>query len=296
MSKRNVKIERIGFSIAILLVFIIVSSLVLVFGQEEQNLSVKEQASICLEESKEIFQDLEKKNFSTQRVNDSLNEAENLFNAQFVLESQENKSDFSLVLPYCEDIKKIRENAFKTRDEFSALKKFYDESLTQDMNASSVDKIMLEIEKEIRNERYEKVGPLIDNAYKEIGNIKASHTALKLFYKSTTRSLERFFQENWIYISSFIVILVILFIVYRKAIRKWQIKRKISKLEIRKATLRDLIMQAQRDYFQYGKISEGLYNIRTKKFAELIRDIDREIPLLKEELVRVEKEKTNGKK
>ena len=46
-------------------------------------------------------------------------------------------------------------------------------------------------------------------------------------------------------------------------------------------------MNVQKDYFQYGKIAEGEYNIKTKKFAELIRDIDRQVPLMQEELAKL---------
>ena len=46
-------------------------------------------------------------------------------------------------------------------------------------------------------------------------------------------------------------------------------------------------METQRDYFQYGKIPEGEYNIKTKRFAELVRDIDRQVPLLKEEIIKL---------
>ena len=50
-------------------------------------------------------------------------------------------------------------------------------------------------------------------------------------------------------------------------------------------------MKIQKDYFQEGKIPEGEYNIKTKKYAELIRDIDRQIPLLQEELAKFQSTK-----
>lgn len=80
-------------------------------------------------------------------------------------------------------------------------------------------------------------------------------------------------------------------LLFQTQIRKRIIKAKIKKLELKEKTLRGLVMQTQKDYFHSGKMSEGMYSIRTNKFAELIRDIERQIPLLKEELARAERRK-----
>jgi len=286
MNNGNIlKARNYNCILLIIFLFLIILSN-LVFALEEQNITIENNARICLNESKEIFKELAQENFSVQRVNDSLKEAEIFFETQDFLKEKKGKYDFSLVLPYCEDIKKIKEDAFEARDEFEALKKFYNDFLTEDMNTTIVDNLIEEIKQEIESERYEKTKPLIDEAYEEIVNIKSSHTTLNLFYKTTTRSIKDFFYENWIYIISGLLILSILFVIYKKAILKWWIKRKISRLEVRKKTIKSLIKKTQRDYFDLGKIPGGAYSIRTKKFAELIRDIDRQIPLLKGEIIK----------
>jgi len=48
-----------------------------------------------------------------------------------------------------------------------------------------------------------------------------------------------------------------------------------------------LIKKSQYEYFHLFKIPEELYHIRIEKFGELIRDIDRQIPLLVEERERI---------
>lgn len=256
------------------------------YSLDEENLSMQEKATSCLAESMKIFQELESENFTTNRVNDSLKEATSLFEAQLALEEKKKKHDFSMVIPYCERIKSIRENAFSARDELIALKKFYDESLTKDMNTSSANKIIAEIEGEITSERYERVSSLVSKAYEEIINIQSSSTTMNLFYTATTRSIKGFIIENWIWLSSTLIALFILFLIYKKSIRIAIIKRKIVRSEMRKKTLKSMIMKTQKDYFEKGNIPEGIYNIKVKKFAEMIRDIDREIPLLNEELIK----------
>jgi len=277
----------------ILMLFLLLGMIMVVMMQgvfaleNSENITDEQKAKICLRESEDVLKELIDTNFSIERVNDTLNEAKNLFDAQNVLKEKKKETDFSIVVPYCDEIQQIKINAFNSRDEFLALEKFYEETFVEGMNTTDVGKIIAEIENELESERYEKIPSLIDEAYEEIINMKSSHTTLNLFYTSTKRSLKKFFLDNWIYLSVFVAVLAVLFLIYKKAISKWIIKRKLNNLEIRKKTIKGLIMHTQREYFDKGKLPEGIYNVRIKKFGELIRDIDRQIPLLKEELVKV---------
>lgn len=264
----------------------------------EQNLTIQEQASACLADSENILNELLEDGFNIERINDTLKTANNLYEGQLALNQKNKNYDLSSVLVYCDEIKNIKEMAYIARDEFDALSKFYNESFDfeKETDVQSIDEILNEIKNEIESERYEKVKPLVDKAYQEIVNVQAEQTTLKVFYENTARGIKRFFEKNWIYLSSFIVLVFILFFIYGKTISKWIIKRKIQMLELRKETLKKLIQEAQRDYFQYGKIPEGTFNIKTKKLAEMIRDIDRQIPMLYEELVKTGLKKSNAKK
>jgi membrane protein insertase Oxa1/YidC/SpoIIIJ len=222
--------------------------------------------------------------FNINKVNDTIREAKNFYDNQVSLMEKQKNSDFSKVLAYCEKIIQIQEDALKASYELASLLKFYNISLSSRMNTSTADLIILEINNEIRDERYENVPALIDNAYSEISKIQASQTTLGIFYKSTTRNIRTFLYKNWKWLSILIVVLIILYLVFKKRIMIYFIKKKMYYLEIRKNTLKELVMQTQKGYFQDNKISEGTYAIKTKKYAELIRDIDRQIPLLKEEI------------
>jgi len=257
----------------------------------------EEKAKNCINESRLILIEFIAQNLSIQRVNDSLRQAENLYEAQIALKGKNASFDFSLVLPYCSDINEIKKSAYEARDSFSAFKKFYRESFNNsDINTTSVDIIVNEIKNEMKNERYEKVSHLIDNAYKEITKLQAEFTTLNIFYKSTTRGIKVFFEKNWKFLAIVFLVIIILLFIYYKAISKWLVKRKIRLLELRKKTLKEIIQQTQKDYFQYGKISEGTFSIKTKKLAELIRDIDRQIPLLQENLAKLDKKTKPNKK
>ena len=58
-----------------------------------------------------------------------------------------------------------------------------------------------------------------------------------------------------------------------------------------KKALNTLIQNMQKSYFKTKKLSETEYTIKLKKFKELIRDIDRQIIVLKEEMFKVKKKR-----
>jgi hypothetical protein len=243
----------------------------------------------CLNSSESTMELMKNENFSIRRVNDSYKEAKNAYETQIVLKEKNKSTDFSKVISLCGEIAKIYENAINARDEFFAFSKYYKSSFEKTANTSSVDVIVAEIKDEIANERYENVQPLIDKAYSEIINIRSSQTTLNLFYETTTNSVKKILIKNWKAIAISLSVVLVLFLIYRIEIKKLLIHRRIKKLELRKKTIRELIMQTQKAYFSFGAISEGAYNIRTKKFAELMRDLDRQIPILQEELAELEK-------
>lgn len=241
---------------------------------------------MCLNESQETIDSLFDSGFNIQRANDTLVEAQLLFSAQLRGYSFQDK-DFSKVIRYCSEIKEMKVRAFIARDEFNALFRFYNATITSSMNSSTIDVLIARIENEIASERYENVKSLIDSTYDEISSVQAEYSALNVFYMNTTRSLKIFFQKNWLSFSVVVIILIILYISYRLRVRRWIIERKIKSLESRKATIKSLIMDLQRGYFHSGDVSQAEYTIKTKKFGELIRDIDRQIPLLLEQLAKV---------
>ncbi len=260
----------------------------------EQNLTIKDQAATCLQDSRAILWELNNSGFNTLRVNDSLKKAENLYQAQLVLELEKNNPDFSSVLPYCQEISNIKVQAYKVRDELYSALIFYNETSSK-ANMSEADILVQNINQEIQDERYEQALTLVEELNKKIIEIQAQSTRLGIFYEATSRGVKQFLVRNWIFLVSVIVIAIILYFIYKKRISRYLIKRKISNLELKKETLKSLIKRTQYEYFQEGKIAEGVYNIRTAKFAELVRDIDRQIPLLREDLEKVSQTKSKDK-
>ncbi len=254
----------------------------------EENLTTLEKAESCINSSQTIISDLQANNFSVIRVNDSYNEVYSLYLAQLSLETkQKGRGDFLSIIKKCGDLENLHQMAFESRDSILSLRKFYNESLTSQMDTSSVDSLIIEIDLEIQNERYEKVPSLIDGAYAQISKIRAENTQLTLFYKSTAKGFVNFVYVHKIGIVILISFLIVVFLVYHTAFRKWRLNKKIAALNLRKESLKNLIRKTQTTFFQGGQMSEADYNMRVKNFAEMVRDIDRQIPLLNEEYLKL---------
>ena len=86
-------------------------------------------------------------------------------------------------------------------------------------------------------------------------------------------------------------IVLVLLLVFWKAISKYLVLRKIKYLETKKNVLNNLIQKVQVNYFKDKNASENEYRIKIKTFDEMIRDINRQIPLLKEEIAKISKSK-----
>ncbi|MBC8435317.1 hypothetical protein H8D91_02335, partial [archaeon] len=223
-----------------LMFFLLLVSLTFVFA-EEVNLSVEDQATICINESRLIIDELQVANFSIERANDSLKQASNIYLSQTLLEKNGRTGDFGLVLPHCNTISQLKEDAYNSRDALLALDRFYNETFQDDkINTSSVDIMITQINDEIKSERYEKVQPLITQTYEEIINVKSEYSTLNLFYNSTSRSLKKFFLDNWQIIIISLSGLLVLFLIYRSSIHRILIKKKIANLTSRKESLRRL--------------------------------------------------------
>jgi len=298
MYKKEINMKKNIICNVSLVTFIFILSFSITFASAltETNKTTQQQAAACINDSIKIMNELAQDGFNTLRVNDTIRQASLTYTAQSVLKDKKQNYDFTSVANYCNQIVQIRNNAFSSRDELGALLRFYNDSIVPGMDTIGIDSIINEIKEDINTERYEEVPPLVDEAYSEISNVKASYTTLNIFYKNTTKTLQSFFEAYWQTIVILLIILIVAFFAYRTKIREWMLNRKIEALQLRKKTLKELIMNLQINYFQEGKIPEGEYNIKTKKFAELIRDIDRQIPLLEEELLKIEKKINNKKK
>lgn len=251
------------------------------------------EAAICLEQSFNQISNLNASNFSTQRVLEIYQQADALYRANLVLEEKKSSNvRYDSILNACKEIGRLNDLAFSSQDSFLALIRFYNDSFYgEEINTSLVDSTIASISDEIKSERYEKVQPLIDEAYQEITVIKAENTRGALFYKATSQTLWTVFIKNWKPLTISIAAIILVYLLIRKRIWAQVYKSRLQSLQTRKNNLRELLKKTQKDYFQKGELSQSSYEIRVKNFGEMIRDIDRQIPLLNEEILKLSRRK-----
>ena len=259
------------------------------------------QALEKLETAKDCYNEMISQKVPISRANVSLQSTINSYEAQLALEEKFRKPDYSITEKSSENVCYIKKISIEARDELEIFQTTYD-STQETINLSSMDSDYQKIILSFNEERFEDTIELIDKGYSLLSEIESSQTTLKLFYSSTTISAKQFLEDNWRKLSIGLIIFIAVLIVFWKAIKKIRVYRKIKHLEIQKNTLKELVGELQKKYFKSQGISEAEYRIKLERFKEMIRDINRQIPLLKETLIKlnkkdsIEKSKSKNKK
>jgi len=254
----------------------------------------KTNATDCISSSENLMNELSEANFTILRVNDTLQRAMEVYDSQLYYELQGRKGNYDSVSEYCNQILILSDSAFYSRDSLNVLLSFYNMTYIDGMNNTKIEAIISEVNSEIKNERYEKVPALIDTGYNEISQMQADYSLMNRFYFSTIQSIKNFLITNWRILGVAFFLILIFLIFLRISLKKFLLMRRIRYLEERKQSLKDYLRKTQFEYFQKGRISEADYRLRSKKFAEMIRDIDRDLPMLQEKLVKAGVDETEG--
>ncbi len=276
------------------LVFFCMFFLFSFISAQDLKITEEERSALCINNSYIIMEDLAKEGFSVIRVNDTIKEAKTLFEAQQILKSKNLETDYSKILKKCSEIETIKFAALSMRDKIKALERFY-ENYGKNINSSDIDYLFSQINREMKNERYEIIDDLIEKTYIKITEEQSKLSFTRTFYDSTTKNMKRFLREKWQPLFISILVFLILIHFFKTPIKLFFLKRKMLYLEMRKKSIKDLIAKNQNIYFNKGKISEVEFTIKNKKLSELVRDIDRQISLLKEQLEEInERKKKNA--
>jgi hypothetical protein len=202
---------------------------------------------------------------------------------QAALELSGEKADYRFIGEKSDEVAAIEKSAFSVSDELAALDVRFSK-IAPDVNTSEASQLQEQAEKEFSDGRFEEAARLINSAYDKIAQAEAEATRSRALLESTRRTLQVFLEENWQNILALLVALGIFFFLFQKQIRRFLINAKIAALTAERGVLENMIKSLQKEYFESGKVNELTYHIKTKKFGDLIRNINRQLPLLREEL------------
>ena len=266
----------------LILGLLVVPILTPVFGLSTEAIEANNSLSVA----ESAINEFEELNLSTQRVSDIYFRTQQLYDAQVALEKAGGKPDYSMIFSSAKEIKSLKEKAFLLADELKALKLRINESK---VNTSEAMVIYRNAVKEFEDERYEESEKLVERTYAKLSDLESSAARVAAFYDAMSKTFENFIKENFKKIILLIAIILITFLVFRNRIKVYKLKKELERLELRKKILKELIARTQQDYFGKGVIGKDNYLLRVDKFEELIRDINGQIPLVKEKLTGVKK-------
>ena len=244
------------------------------------------QAKELINQAEEDILYMESRNIPIMRANESYQEAIQIYSAQLSLEREEKEADYKLVIKKASEVSIIKEVAVKASDELQIFKETFEDA-EKETNLSKMQEDYDDVITSFEQERFEETTGLIDKAYSKISEIQASQTALNLFYSTTTKSIKNFLIKHWLKLLVSFVAIALFLVIFWKGISRIRLRIKLNHLVLQKSTIKKLIKEMQHAYFKKQTISDLEYQIRLKKFTELIRDIDRKTMLLKEEIFKL---------
>ncbi|MEM4633948.1 MAG: hypothetical protein QW275_02215 [Candidatus Anstonellaceae archaeon] len=204
------------------------------------------------------------------------------FKGQEAIEMVGGKADYEFVEKKVKEIEAIEKSALRANDELNALEQRIAHA-DPDANLSQAIEIQNEAKREFEDERFSNVISLAERAHQKIAEAEIEAVRSRTLVDVARRNLEDFIRENWQKIVLLAFGVSMLLFLFRRQIRIINIKMKINALKTEKAVLENMIKTTQKNYFD-GKINEMSYKIKSRKFSDMIRDINRKIPLLEEEL------------
>jgi hypothetical protein len=265
-----------------LLVFVFLLLISFSFAQPKLSDEAKLYAQQILAANESIAK-LQENNFSYVRYQDTLTLAQTFYSDQLTNEFNNVSADYSAVQQKLKELQEIESSAFLVSDELKALELTINQ--TPEINLSKVLEKYDLAKQAFVSERYEESLDLIDETYEEISTQEAAVTRVKALYDIASRSIGNYFRMYWWQITMVFLSFILFFIISYIPFMTFLTNEKIKKLELRSKSIYHLISESQRDYFEKKHLSESTYRIRMKKYSELLRDINRQIPLLREELI-----------
>jgi|GEM_PF-1290952 len=224
--------------------------------------------------------------FYARQADDLYAIGEQWFEGQAALELSGGRPSFTFVFDKTQEIRNLERQAYSANDELGALDLRISE-VGQNIDLSDVKRLQAQAKKEFSDGRFNEAQRVARQAYEAVNDAEAEAAHSQTVVEIARRNIENFIEENWKTMLAIALTAGVLFFLFQKRIRYHLIESRIRSLAGERAVLEMMLQNLQKEYFQHGKLNEMSYHIKTKKYGDLIRSINRQLPLLKEELKRI---------
>jgi hypothetical protein len=242
------------------------------------------EVKLSLEEHAEIVDMMKHQKLTTNRVEDLLYVANALYKEQ--LENEENGSayNYNFIKIKLNEIEVVSEQAFNAYNELKLLE-IEMEEIRSSIDMEEIDGLYIIAKQELDDERYSTSIDKIDDARKKISELNSFNSRARAISTQLSKGLLNFI---WTYKYIFLVIILVpllIYLIFKKQIRKHKLNKRLKEYETQKTVLHNLIKKLQNDYFIDGNVPETSYTVKLQKYEELIRDVERKVAIVKEELL-----------
>jgi hypothetical protein len=220
--------------------------------------------------------------------------ADELFLVKQLLENNKNKEIAGTPVSYVkifekvDTISKLIQQAKLINDELVTLQQALDDA-SVGLDVTQAQEIFNEAKQEFTDQRYEVSLGLIDATYDKILELQSFQAKTSAIYDATSKNIISFVDENKEALVAIIIIPIIIYLVFRKKIKRRRLSKKIRMNEMEIDVLKNEIKNTQQKYFVTGGLSESEYTIKMNIYSEKIRNLNKDTALLQEELAQTRK-------
>lgn len=269
--------------------------------QNDSKIYTESEAIAALNNARIIMAEMQSLNFSVEYINDTLQEAEIVYEQLKYVEvlknlsaTQKEKAEaskalslvnwkalkYSDVIYYTDLIIERQKQALEINDKIIIYVKRNSEYASQGINVSQSSALIENVKGYFSKGQYTDAFEVL----KKIETTLESERQNRALVSGIIYGARNFFRRYWIEI---VVAIALIFVIGRYVLKKTsraRLVKKIKKMKFEKKSLKDLIVRAQIERYKENKISGLVYNIRLKKYNERIGQIEESIPVLEARL------------
>jgi hypothetical protein len=222
----------------------------------------------------------------SQNAADLYGLAKQWFDGQEAIELAAGRPNYAFALQKADEISELEQSTYQVNDDLKALSERMGAADSgADLTATKL--LVADAAQEFKDGRIDKAKTIINQAYDEVTKAEAQAVHSRTIGESAKRTVENFIMDNWRATVYAVAGALILFFLFQKQIRKFLVNARMKALMRERGVIETMLKSLQTDYFEKKSVTDLTYRVKTKKYGDIIRNINRQLPLLKEELKRI---------
>ena len=229
---------------------------------------------------------MRKEGLPSQNAADLYGLARQWFDGQEAIELSGGRPKYDFAIQKITEIADLEQNTYRVNDDLKALSERIG---TADSGAdlSATKSLVADAAQEFKDGRIDRAKTLIAQAYDEVSKAEAQAVHSRTIGESARRTIENFLTDNWRAIVYVAAAAAAIFFIFQKQIRKALVSTRLKALLRERGVIETMLKSLQKDYFEKKSVTDLTNRVKTKKYGDIIRNINRQLPLLKEELRRI---------